>query len=218
MRRCSDGRPSERDQWHGVPLGEILHRPHQRAQRERARAGRGGRPGAGAARAGSQAGRRARGFPQFRPQRQLHGRARAAAGRGGVLEVARRRRRRGSATTIPRPATSLPIGWPNASSAASIDGHLLCPGGLLPADEYGSPQNDFGFIRTDPHGRGCPMGSHVRRANPRDGLAQERGLGADPARRRQQPPHPASRPQIRHDDRRSACRTTTRIGDCSSSA
>ena len=27
----------------------------------------------------------------------------------------------------------------------------------------------------DPHGVGCPLGSHVRRANPRDGLAKDKG-------------------------------------------
>lgn len=55
----------------------------------------------------------------------------------------------------------------------NIDGHLLCPSGLLAADEYNQPQNAFGFAKTDPHGHGCPAGSHVRRANPRDGLAKD---------------------------------------------
>ena len=55
----------------------------------------------------------------------------------------------------------------------NIDGHLLCPAGLLSADEYNFPQNDFRFRQTDPNGIGCPFGSHVRRANPRDGLAKD---------------------------------------------
>jgi deferrochelatase/peroxidase EfeB len=55
----------------------------------------------------------------------------------------------------------------------NIDGHLLCPSGVLAADKYNFPQNAFGFIRNDPHGHGCPLGSHVRRANPRDGLAKD---------------------------------------------
>jgi deferrochelatase/peroxidase EfeB len=55
----------------------------------------------------------------------------------------------------------------------SIDGHLLCPGGTLAPDKDGSPRNDFGFRKTDPRGLGCPLGSHVRRANPRDGLAKD---------------------------------------------
>jgi deferrochelatase/peroxidase EfeB len=35
------------------------------------------------------------------------------------------------------------------------------------------PDNVFGFFATDPHSHGCPAGSHVRRANPRDGLAKD---------------------------------------------
>ncbi len=45
-------------------------------------------------------------------------------------------------------------------------GNLLCPAGTLPVDD-----NGFGFWDRDRHGAGCPLGSHVRRANPRDGLA-----------------------------------------------
>ncbi|WP_404334805.1 hypothetical protein AB2M62_14340 [Sphingomonas sp. MMS12-HWE2-04] len=37
------------------------------------------------------------------------------------------------------------------------------------------PDNAFGFYDRDRHGMGCPMGSHVRRANPRDGLAPTPG-------------------------------------------
>jgi Dyp-type peroxidase family len=56
----------------------------------------------------------------------------------------------------------------------SIDGHLLCPGdAFLPPDQYDCPQNDFLFKTTDPDGFGCPLGSHVRRANPRDSLAKD---------------------------------------------
>ena len=56
----------------------------------------------------------------------------------------------------------------------SRDGDLLCPAGTLaPVDNQ--PQNDFGFFDTDRHGYGCPVGSHVRRANPRDGLAPDEG-------------------------------------------
>lgn len=53
----------------------------------------------------------------------------------------------------------------------STKGHLLCPSGYLPPNAYGQPENDFGFYDRDLHGIGCPVGSHVRRANPRDGLA-----------------------------------------------
>lgn len=50
------------------------------------------------------------------------------------------------------------------------DGNLLCPAGVLPPVD-GQPDNDFTFFDTDRQGHGCPMGSHVRRGNPRDGLA-----------------------------------------------
>ena len=53
------------------------------------------------------------------------------------------------------------------------DGNLLCPGGFLPPDAGKQPQNAFGFFETDPDSAGCPPGSHVRRANPRDGLAKD---------------------------------------------
>jgi hypothetical protein len=42
---------------------------------------------------------------------------------------------------------------------------------VLPVDKYDQPDNDFLFFDRDRHGHGCPLGSHVRRGNPRDGLA-----------------------------------------------
>jgi Dyp-type peroxidase family len=56
-----------------------------------------------------------------------------------------------------------------------LDGHLLCPepNGYLKADKYGLPDNDYLFSERDPHGFGCPVGSHVRRAFPRDALAPQ---------------------------------------------
>jgi deferrochelatase/peroxidase EfeB len=50
------------------------------------------------------------------------------------------------------------------------DGRLLCPAGVAVPDD-----NSFGFHAADPHGLGCPLGSHVRRGNPRDGLARRKG-------------------------------------------
>lgn len=50
-------------------------------------------------------------------------------------------------------------------------GDLLCPAGYLPPNAQGQPDNNFFFFDRDQHGFGCPAGSHVRRANPRDGLA-----------------------------------------------
>lgn len=60
------------------------------------------------------------------------------------------------------------------------DGHLLCPvstGGRLPADALGLPDSDFLFLERDARGAGCPAGSHVRRAFPRDALASVPGSG-----------------------------------------
>lgn len=48
------------------------------------------------------------------------------------------------------------------------DGKCLCPAGMAAAEDDG-----FGFHTTDARGTGCPVGSHIRRANPRDGLAPD---------------------------------------------
>jgi Dyp-type peroxidase family len=53
-------------------------------------------------------------------------------------------------------------------------GYMLQPGGnahaaMVPVGQ--APPNDMTFFDTDAGGYGCPMTSHVRRANPRDGLA-----------------------------------------------
>ena len=53
------------------------------------------------------------------------------------------------------------------------DGDVLVPGGALPAVAPGQPDNAFGFFAKDREGMGCPVGSHIRRANPRDGLARD---------------------------------------------
>lgn len=55
----------------------------------------------------------------------------------------------------------------------SRDGHLLCPGGVLPPAAHG-PDSGFEFWERDRFGLGCPLGSHVRRANPRDALSPDR--------------------------------------------
>lgn len=72
---------------------------------------------------------------------------------------------------------------PNGSSAVtaewiaeriigrSRDGHLLCPAGYLKPDSNGYADNGYLFLEEDPDGVGCPVGSHVRRAFPRDALA-----------------------------------------------
>lgn len=55
----------------------------------------------------------------------------------------------------------------------SKEGDLLCPLGYLPKDSYNQCENEFLFLKQDPHAKGCPAGSHVRRANPRDSLAPD---------------------------------------------
>lgn len=54
------------------------------------------------------------------------------------------------------------------------DGVLLRPAGTppVPADV---PDNDAGFDELDRHGFGCPLGSHIRRGNPRDSLPSRDG-------------------------------------------
>jgi Dyp-type peroxidase family len=47
-----------------------------------------------------------------------------------------------------------------------------------PASVDGVPGNDFKFWATDADGRYCPRGSHIRRANPRDGLGDTAGDAA----------------------------------------
>jgi Dyp-type peroxidase family len=51
------------------------------------------------------------------------------------------------------------------------------------ADRKGfATDNDFGFHERDPHGHACPIGSHIRRSNPRDALVDEsRGITAEEA-------------------------------------
>jgi len=56
---------------------------------------------------------------------------------------------------------------------------------LVYYDEHGEhtqreleAENDFGYHREDRHGFRCPIGAHIRRANPRDSLAE--GLGITP--------------------------------------
>jgi len=43
-------------------------------------------------------------------------------------------------------------------------------------------ENDFGYHREDRHGFRCPVGAHIRRANPRDALADEAGISPEEAR------------------------------------
>lgn len=53
----------------------------------------------------------------------------------------------------------------------AMTGDVLRPDGLAPRKDPNRPDNDFTYWDEDPHGLGCPLGSHMRRGNPRDGLA-----------------------------------------------
>ena len=172
----SDGRPAPRDPWHGVPLGEILL-GHTNAHAEKA---------PGPLVRDDDRGRAAQLSPQGAPEGFLD------LGLDGSYMVVRELRQyvarfwQSLEDNVARirahdpSATHVTADWlAERIVGRNIDGHLLCPSGLLAADEYKQPQNAFGFAEVDPHGHGCPFGSHVRRANPRDGLA--RNLASAPA-------------------------------------
>jgi len=169
----SGGRPAPRDPWHGVPLGEILL-GHTNAHGEKA-------PG------------------PLVPDDVVGGLARQADlpqegapegflnfGLNGSYMVVRELRQYVARfwKSLEENAARIRAHDPSAKHVTTewlaeriigrnIDGHLLCPSGLLAADKDGLPENAFGFAKIDPYGHGCPAGSHVRRANPRDGLAKD---------------------------------------------
>ena len=47
-------------------------------------------------------------------------------------------------------------------------------------DERLATFNDFGYLDSDPHGLKCPLGAHIRRANPRDSLQPGSGMPVPP--------------------------------------
>ena len=60
----------------------------------------------------------------------------------------------------------------------TLDGDLLAPDGVLPR-QGDEPANNQGLAQADPHGLGCPLGAHTRRANPRDSLPSRDGATPD---------------------------------------
>ena len=56
--------------------------------------------------------------------------------------------------------------WPNGAPLALAPDH--------PVDDL-ADANDFGYADDDADGLGCPVGAHIRRANPRDALDPESG-------------------------------------------
>jgi len=169
----SGGAPAKKDYWNGVPLGEILF-GHTNGHHEKA-------PGPilptspkGIA-AGLEPHPLAEGFLDF--------------GIDGSYLVARELKqdvvafwqsmREGAArikARDPDHSDHVTTTWlAERVVGRNTKGDLLCPAGYLPVDAYDQPDNEFGFFDRDPHGVGCPAGSHVRRSNPRDGLAPAAG-------------------------------------------
>ncbi|MBX7458246.1 hypothetical protein K3152_08305 [Qipengyuania sp. 1NDH17] len=74
----------------------------------------------------------------------------------------------------PDPKTGRPFGedWVGERVIGrSMAGDVLRPGGVLKRKDPAVPDNDFLYFDDDRAGLGCPLGSHIRRGNPRDGLA-----------------------------------------------
>jgi Dyp-type peroxidase family len=87
-----------------------------------------------------------------------------------------------------------------AEVAAAMMGRGIDGVPLVEPPTAGDPNRDFSF-RSDPDGQRCPLGSHVRRANPRDGLT----LGASAVNRhrvlrRSLPYGPPAPPERTGDD------------------
>jgi len=170
-----DGKPAPRDPWHGVPLGEILL-GHTNAHAEKS---------PGPLVLDDVTGRVADLKPDGAPEGFLN------FGLNGSYMVVRELRQyvgrfwkslEDNAQRIRNhdpAATYVTADWlAERVVGRSLDGHLLCPAGLRPPDQYDLPDNAFGYMADDRYGQGCPMGSHVRRANPRDGLAKDHPAAA----------------------------------------
>ncbi|WP_300039537.1 hypothetical protein [uncultured Roseobacter sp.] len=57
-----------------------------------------------------------------------------------------------------------------------VDGCGLRPEGRIPNGPNGEIDNGFRYFDEDRHVTGCPLGSHVRRSNPRDSLAPKEDM------------------------------------------
>ena len=167
----SDGRPvtPQSDPWNAVPLGEVLM-GHPNGNHETA---------PGPLVPDSKAGRDAKLAPHAEAESFLD------LGRDGSYMVVRELRQHVAQFWQALEAAAEKMRADDAAGSAAVtadwiaarvvgrdrDGHLLRPGGALPPDAYGLPENAFGFFDGDRRGYGCPLGAHVRRGNPRDGLA-----------------------------------------------
>ena len=69
-----------------------------------------------------------------------------------------------------------------AALAAKLVGRWESGAPLVKAPDRDDPSlatdNDFGYYHTDPLGVACPLGAHIRRANPRDSLDPQPGTSA----------------------------------------
>ena len=80
-------------------------------------------------------------------------------------------------------ATKNPDGSSNPTARLKLASQMVgrWPSGapLLKTPDQDDPQladaNDFAYYQTDPYGFNCPIGAHVRRANPRDSLDPQPG-------------------------------------------
>ena len=169
----SDGSSAKDDRWHGIPLGEILL-GHINGHHEKA-------PGPMIADAPGDTKPRDAKLPTDGAPEGFYN-----LGLDGSYLVVRELRQdvaafwksmKANAARIQAhdpTATHVTADWiAERVIGRNRDGHLLCPMGFLKPDKYDMPQNTFGFRHTDADGVGCPPGSHVRRANPRDSLAKD---------------------------------------------
>ena len=78
-----------------------------------------------------------------------------------VDDVTRRVNGTSDPETRTRMAAKMVGRWPSGAPLT------LCPDQDDP--DFGT-RDDFGYRATDQHGHGCPLGSHIRRTNPRDAL------------------------------------------------
>jgi|1185.fasta_scaffold11233_2 Dyp-type peroxidase family len=169
----SDGSSAKEDQWHGVPLGEILL-GHINGHHEKA-------PGPMIAEVAGDTRPRDAELPTDGAPEGFYN-----LGLDGSYLVVRELRQDVAAfwTSMKANAVRIRAHDPTATHVTADwlaervigrnrDGHLLCPKGFLEPDKYQLPQNAFGFRHADADGVGCPPGSHVRRSNPRDSLAKD---------------------------------------------